>query len=206
MSEFPEVKSERPGCRAGIKLHLVCVVNTRKEGEKQQQRQRHTEKKRKKKTQKTSIFLSYGWHFLVGSPSGPAELLALTITAQCFAPLSYFTDNYRPQNRPNRSIPPSRPPSAGCQQSEIVLVYIRAGPSLAALLTWQESDLKQTIKDCQRRQTRGERCQHTRAAQTFPQLKQYPANGNTRMSARTADNRCCVATGSGLLAALSHTY
>lgn len=41
---------------------------------------------------------------------------------------------------------------------------------------------------------------------TFPQLKQYPANGNTWMSGRTADNRCCVATGWGLLAALPHTY
>lgn len=50
--------------------------------------------------------------------------------------------------------------------------YIRAGSPLAALLTWQESDLQQTIKDCQRRQTQGERCQHTSAAQTFPQLKQ----------------------------------
>lgn len=99
--------------------HIWCVLWIRAG-------RRKTKTTNEEKTpQKTSIFLSLGCHFLVGSPSGPAELLALTITAQCFAPLSYFTDNYRPQNRPNRSIPPSRPPSAGCQQSEIVLIYTR---------------------------------------------------------------------------------
>lgn len=51
------------------------------------------------------------------------------------------------------------PPSAGCQQSEIVLVY--ASPSLPTIHTWQEADLHETIKDCQRRQTQGERCQRT---------------------------------------------
>lgn len=94
-------------------------------------------------------------------PSGLSEPLAPAITVQSFALLSYFTDltdNYRPQNSTNRSIPLSHPPSAGCQPSEIVLIY--AGPSLPTILTWQEADLHETIKDCQHRQTQGERCQH----------------------------------------------
>lgn len=106
--------------------YIWCVLWIRAGGRKT------THKEEKKNPQKTSIFLSFCCHFLVGSPSGPAELLALTITVQCFAPLSYFTDNYRPQNRPNRSIPPSRPPSAGCQQSEIVLIYTRRPSSCSS--------------------------------------------------------------------------
>lgn len=93
-------------------------------------------------------------------PSGQTQPLAPAITAQSFALLSYFTnltDNYRPRNNTNKhsslSLSPV-PPSAGCQQSEIVL------PSLPTILTWQEADLHETIKDCQHRQTQGERCQH----------------------------------------------
>lgn len=95
-------------------------------------------------------------------PSGQTQPLAPAITAQSFALLFYFTnrtDNYRPQNNTNRSIPLSPvPPSAGCQQSEIVLIY--AIPSLPTILTRREADLHETIKDCQHRQTQGERCQH----------------------------------------------
>lgn len=92
-----------------------------------------------------------------------------------FPLLSYFTDFYRAQNRTNRNIPLSWPPPAGCQQNKIVLIYaIRPLPALS----WQENDLRQTIKDCQRRQTREERCQHAHAEEPA-QLKQCPVNGNT---------------------------
>lgn len=169
------------------------------EGEKQQQQHRE------KNLRKRAFFCLLVGTFLLGPPPDqlnfwPSPLqrsvllhypILQTITGHKIDP----TEAFLPPDRLLQGVSRAR-----------LLSYIRAGPSLAALLTWQESDLQQTIKDCQRRQTRGERCQHTRAAQTFPQLKQYPANGNTRMSARTADNRCCVATGSGLLAALSHTY
>lgn len=66
----------------------------------------YVQRKKKKHTphkQHFSIFLfalSCSVPLRTAWTSGPA------ITAQCFAPLSYFTDNYRPQNRPNRSIPP----------------------------------------------------------------------------------------------------
>lgn len=96
-----------------------------------------------------------------------------------YAPLSLFcpilqtfTDNYRAQNSSNRNIPLSWPPPAGCQHNKIVLIYaIRPLP-------WQENDLHQTIKDCQRRQTREERCQHAHTEEPA-QLKQCPVNGNT---------------------------
>lgn len=170
------------------------------EGEKQQQR--YT---KKKALRKQAFFCLSVATFLLGPPldqlnfwPSPLQRSVLlhypilqTITGHKIDP----TEAFLPPDRLLQGVSRAR-----------LFSYIRAGPPLAALLTWQESDLQQTIKDCQRRQTQGERCQHTRAAQTSPQLKQYPANGNTRMSARTADNRCCVATGSGLLAALSHTY
>lgn len=55
-----------------------------------------------------------------------SEPLSPAIALQLFALLSYFTDltdNYRPQNSSNRNIPFSHPPSVGCQQSQIVLIY-----------------------------------------------------------------------------------
>lgn len=71
---------------------------------------------KKKKTLTTNIptFLFSAQHTPSWSvPCGPSEPLAPAITVHSFALLSYFTDltdNYRPQNSTNRSIPLSPSP------------------------------------------------------------------------------------------------
>lgn len=165
-----------------------------------------------KNTQQTSLFFS-----LIGSahaflvPCGLSELLALPL--QC-SPLLYYPILQTLQTITGHKIAATETflspilLSAGCQQSEIVLMY--SGPSLPTIHTWQEADLNETIKDCQQHwQTQGERCQHAHTEQpSHTQLKQYPVNGNTWIFGRKADNSCCVATGWGctLLTLISQSW
>lgn len=115
-------------------------------------------------------------------PCGLSELLAPPLQCSPFALLSYFTDltdNYRPRNSTNRNIPLSRPPSAGCQRSEIVLAY--PGPLLFKLSTHGRRLTSTRLLKTVSADRHKERGVNVLALKNLPhtQLEQYPVNGNT---------------------------
>lgn len=93
---------------------------------------------------------------------------------QCtpFVLLSYFTaftDNYRPQNSTEHKHSSPRPPSAGCQQSQIVRIH-PSSSSLLFQLSTHGRTLTSTIllKTVRWWQTEGERCQRAHTLKNLP--------------------------------------